>query len=133
MLSLRQNNRLFDLLIQENININQGNSHGITVLQSATEWPIHEHYYETLLNHPGISINQTNKHGETALLHSLINRKKHIMTNIFIHAIQALLTAGADPELKNNIGTTPLDAAIELKDDIVIRSIKKAIKKKHLL
>lgn len=131
MLSIKQNNTLFELLLSKKIDINRTNSYGLTALCLATKYPIHNS--KQLILHPDININQQNRCGESALLHSIINRERNPMTNIFIDTIKALLKAGADPNLANNDGLTPLAAAIKLNDEKILKIITKAIEKKQLL
>jgi len=77
-------------------------------------------------------INQQNNRGETALLHCLIKRKAYYLAGkTFISIVQELLERGADPELGNKEGITPLMAAYDLKNDVVIDLIKQAIQNKR--
>ena len=47
--------------------------------------------------------------------------------------IRDLLTAGADPELANNYGITPLDAVRFLANEEIMLIIQHAIDQKHAL
>jgi ankyrin repeat protein len=69
-----------------------------------------------------IDINQQNSEGTTALMIAIENDEANV---------KILLDAGADPEIANNNGTTPLNAAEVMGNENVINLIKEAIDKKH--
>ena len=133
MLSIKNKKTMFELLLNEKVNINNCNSYSLTALKFATEWRIRSSYYKKLLAHPDIIINQQNRHGESTLLHCLINRKKFRITNTLIRTIQDLLDADADPELANKYGLTPLAAAQQLGNRRIITIIQQAISRKQAL
>jgi hypothetical protein len=71
-----------------------------------------------------LNINQQDLQGNTALMHYLAPDMKHY----WAYAIVPLfLDAGADPELANNAGLTPLQAAQQTGDQHVIDLIQDAI------
>lgn len=101
-----------------------------------------------LTNYPQVNINQQDLQGNTALLIALetkktIQAKQQIIRNIAQvvitnksvspqeEAIQALLDAGADPELTNNEDLSPLQAAINTGNQTIIQMIQDAINKKY--
>lgn len=131
MLSL-DNKNMLKLLLEKGANINGCNVHEFTPLKLSTESPIHPRRYKKLLNHPSLNINQQNKHGESALLRCLV-RRKCAPSMIFIVMIIRLIKAGADPELANNDGVTPIKVARRLGDVLLINIIQEAIDKKHAL
>jgi ankyrin repeat protein len=131
MLSL-DNENMLKLLLEKGANINGCNAHGLTPLKLGTESPIRPQQYQNLLKHPTLTINQQNKHGESTLLRCLM-RRKHAPSIGFIVMIIRLLNAGADPELANNAGVTPMDAARQLGDVTILNIIQEKIDQKHAL
>jgi ankyrin repeat protein len=132
MMSIRRaKNDIFNFLITEGANINNCNTNGLTALALTTEWKIHASYLTQILSHPQLTINQQDKNGTSALLHCLMSRKSHPITSTFIITVKKLLDAGADPELANNDGLTPLIAAQDLGNNQLITIITKAIEEKH--
>jgi ankyrin repeat protein len=78
---------------------------------------------ECLLKNPNIIINQQTNTGLTALIWAIFSQNKSI--------INLLLNAGADPEIANDKGNTPLQMAETIKKPKIIDLIQKAIDKKH--
>ncbi|HLJ31637.1 MAG TPA: ankyrin repeat domain-containing protein, partial [Candidatus Babeliales bacterium] len=91
-------------------------------------YPFHSH---EICQYPHVKINQQNNRGETALLYSLIKRKGYRIGNLFIDTIKELLKKGADPELGNKYGLTPLMAAKDLGNNDIISLIEQAIQDKQ--
>jgi hypothetical protein len=131
------NNPMFEILLEKNANINSCNSHGISTLKLLMDVPIKFYPFKQLIKYPTLNINQQNRHGETALLRCLLLRKKRRIAPIFVSSIKELLDAGADPELADNYGITPLMAAQQLQDkaesnnERIIDLIKQAIERKY--
>lgn len=132
MITLKNNFTIFKLLLKNGAPLNTQDSRGLTVLNIATEYSIEPNYLDLLLSNQHIMIDQRNNQGETALLHCLINRAISPLTSVFRSSIKKLLKAGADPELADNSGYTPLAAAETLEVEKTIDLIKKAIKKKYV-
>lgn len=132
MLSTKRYNPMFELLLEEEekVNINTCNNQGVTLLNLLTESSFDSKHCMTIITHPKLIINQQNKRGESALLRCLIRKKPTRITLVFITIIRELLKAGADPELGNKYGETPLTAAQQLNDERVISLITEAIKNK---
>ena len=136
MISLDYSYNMFTLLLNAGANINGCNSHGLTPLKLVTIYPINPEYTK-LLTQPDLNINQQNKYGESALLRCLIRRKDspqnlgQRITASFLTMIAKLLNAGADPELANHAGMTPLDAAQRLRNEEILLIIQHAIDQKH--
>ncbi len=63
------------------------------------------------------SLNIINKYGDSPL-HIAVSKKKYYITKI-------LLSAGANPNLKNRAGETAVDVAKRLKDKVSIEVIKR--------
>jgi hypothetical protein len=84
-----------------------------------------------LCQYPKTKLNEQNKYGETALSRGLGIYKNYYVSPYFIKNIQILLDAGADPELANNNGLTPLQLAQQIGDQEIIDLIQNAIEKKH--
>ena len=115
-------------------NINTVTPHGLTALHlSAGMSPLYPFSCNKICEHPEININQQNNRGETALLYSLIRRKGCSIGNLFIKAIEKLLEKGANPELGNKYGLTPLKAAHDLGNKHIISLIEQAIQNKQRL
>lgn len=131
------NNHMFTILLEKGANINCCTAHGLTPLTLALEYPMELQKYKTILRHPQLTINQQNRRGESALLHCLLRRQRLRIglrtTPFFIEVVGELLAAGADPELANNAGLTPLDAAKILEDNHLIHIIQDAIEQKSHL
>jgi ankyrin repeat protein len=121
------------------MNINGSPIHPVTLQHPAITF---------LTNYPHVNINQQDAQGNTALLIALetkkiIKAKQQIIRDIakFViterpatpqeDLIQALLDAGADPELANNEGLTPLQAALDSGNQNIIQLIQDAITRKH--
>lgn len=137
MMSINQTDSIFSYLLEKGANINGSTAHGLTVLKFVITWPINNAFFNKIINHPLLDINKQNKHGETALLHCIINRKNRPTTNLFVKTIKTMLDKNANPELKNNYGLSPLNAAHELNNgplnnkQTVIQLIEDAIAKKR--
>jgi ankyrin repeat protein len=86
-------------LIQAGANVNQANPAGITALMMIAE--INNPFaMQQLIDNPNININQKDNEGNTALMHAIRAKNKL--------AIKALLDSGANPDLPNKKGITPL-------------------------
>ena len=80
------------------------------------------------MKNKGLDINQRNNNGETAFMMN-VNRKSPELSKFSI-----LLNAGADPEIPNNAGLTPLQALQTMQQpgyQQFINHIQKAIARKH--
>ena len=71
------------------------------------------------------TVDLTNIDGNTALLQSVLSKAS------LLDPIKLLLSAGANPELANKDGLTPLQAAQKTGNQPIITIITKAIKEKH--
>lgn len=149
------NERILQSFLQQQpgIDINLPNKEGKTALMIAINGrriPGHLPAIEFLKNYPLVNINQQDFKGNTALLIALetsrIIHNKTVITpgaNIFLPTyikkevkpkafiIRDLLKAGADPELANNEGLTPLQAAKNTNNNKIIQLISDAITKKN--
>ena len=121
----------FDLL-KNHIDINNSTNHNVSALNFVTNYPINLNWLNIILSQPHLKINQQNKRGETPLLRCLLHRKKKI-SYVFTKAIKMLIKAGADPELGNNRGITPIIQAKQLKNERVINLIADAIASRQKL
>jgi hypothetical protein len=85
---------------------------------------------QLLCNYPTININQKNKSsGDTPLITTIVDNNTNL--EFKLNGVQLLLNAGADPELANSNGLTPLQAAKESGDQEIIDLIQNAIDNKH--
>ena len=78
----------------------------------------HADTVRTLLSQPDAKINGRDENGNTALIEAA--RFGHDQV------VQVLLTAGADPKLKNNEGKTAMMLAVQGGHDDVVRVLKTA-------
>ena len=116
------NYSIIQILLNGGADITKTDVNGNTALIIAVNLS-HIEAIECLLNNPHIIINQQNNSGYTALLIALFRGRKSI--------IKLLLDAGADPELANYEGLTPLQAAQQTGNQEVIDLIQDAIRNKH--
>ena len=124
------NNPMMQLLIKYGADVNKVNSKGLTALMLAA-YIKKVDAVQCLLNNPNIAINQQDKKGGTALM-AAIDTRNRVMNKFIIKSIvKLLLDAGADPELANFAGLTPLQAAQQTGDQEVIDLIQDAIDKKY--
>ncbi len=84
-----------------------------------------------LIGHPKTQPNAKDNKGNTPLLCALESCDIWPVPSIFAEIIQQLLEKGADPELGNNDGLTPLKQAENMKNLTLINLFKDAIVKKH--
>ncbi len=101
-----------------------------------------------LISSSGQYIDLKNNYGlsrQTALITALVNAQSYIRSTqpentpekqkeaieLYREIIQLLLNHGADPELADDKGITPLEAAIELDDIKIVQMIHNAINKKY--
>ncbi len=133
--SIQENLLMIDCLLQQGSNINQTTNKGKTALMLAAECSNASFSIEKLLTYSVININQQDENGNTALMYAI--KGGNLIDNI--NVIELLLNAGADPEIANNEGLTPLQAAktrprrldpIE-RIQHMINLIEEAIDKKH--
>ena len=115
------------LLNTKKVNINAADTFGMTILMSCA-LKAQPELVTLLCEYPGININQKHHNGETALLFlcELFTTDSIISKNMEI-----LINAGADPEMPNKQGLTPLKAIIQSRNEEAINLIKEAIRKKH--
>lgn len=128
MIAVNQNNlSIIQKLLNKGADINLADFDGLTPLMfAATNGFIDVVQY--CANYPTITINQQSKKGNTALMVALYAEKSLIIKR---QLIQLLLAAGADPEMGNNDGTTPLKIAQAIGDAEILSLINKAILKKR--
>ncbi len=126
---------LFDFLVSLGADINFANNEGITPLMVAAEsgcsYDLHSDFQKLITAHKKFNINQQDFNGNTALMHALV------VVGDDTDVINSLLDAGADPELTNFNGVTPL-AYIKKTSwnifedkDAIINLLEQAIKKKY--
>ena len=131
MFCITRYNNAFNYLLKVS-NINAKTPHGLTALHlSVGITPLYPFHSHEICQYPHVKINQQNNRGETALLYSLIKRKGYRIGNLFIDTIKELLKKGADPELGNKYGLTPLMAAKDLGNNDIISLIEQAIQDKQ--
>jgi ankyrin repeat protein len=78
---------------------------------------------------PTVNVNQQDLQGNTALMHIIFTASPYWVNPQVI--IQDILDAGANPELANYEGLTPLAAAQQTRNRRIIDLIQNAINKKH--
>ena len=96
---------------------------------------------KNLLQSPYINLNVKTNYGYTALLDTILGVKLYrdatshpraaILLTAFLEIAQLLLDHGADPEIANKYGETPLILAQQIGDQELIQMIQDAIAKKH--
>lgn len=121
-----QTDKIKWLLNTNTIDINYTNIFGATALTLAVT--TNPQIIQLLCNYPGINVNQTTDNGSTALL---ILCENSISKTFNPQSIRILLDAGADPEIANNAGTTPLKIVEQYENLDAIYMIRRAIAKKH--
>lgn len=132
-----RNEEFFSLLLEKESNFNKLTPQNKTLLMRAVQFPIKTSLVKKIIEHPSVTIDQQNNHGRTALSHCIKDRKKHRVTEAFISTIKNLLIKGADPELTDNKGKSPLTRAQKLSDshpamkNRAIQLIEAAIAKKN--
>jgi hypothetical protein len=110
-------------ILEKGVKINQYNGYGITALMRAkTAMSI-----RLLCSMPNININQQDFDGNTALMHVIKWYHPRPIYSPFSIKIKILLAAGADPEIADNNGVTPLQAAQQTRDQEIIDLIQNAI------
>lgn len=115
------------LLNTKNINVNYANKFGITALMECAITADHN-TLRLLCNYPTININQKNNNGDTALMMLC----KYSPTAQFNRQnLRVLVNAGADPDIANNKGLTPLQAVNNGNNQNAIDLITEAIDTKH--
>lgn len=110
------------------VNIRQ-ESNGRNALMIALS-TFHRSLIPELINHPHLQLNARDNKGNTPLLCALERYNSWSVPELF-KTIQQLLEKGADPELGNDDGLTPLIAAEKTQIREAIELIKDAIVKKH--
>jgi len=128
MIAVNQNNLpIIQKLLAHGANINLADFEVITPLMfAATNGYVDVVQY--LATYPTITINQQSKKGNTGLMVALYSSNNLMIKR---QLIQQLLAAGADPEIANKSGTTPLKLAQAIGDAEILSLINKAILKKH--
>lgn len=123
------------LLLNNGADVNKADNEGKTALMhsvSPEEYGLDIEIVKYLLTNPTIAINQKDKRGNTALMTALNTNYDDSYEDVEMKTvIELLLDAGADPEIANNDGLTPLQAAQETEDQEVINLIQEAIGKKN--
>ena len=132
MMSMGHNNPLRYILLEQGAHINGCNAQGVSALALiVTTQLIHYPHFCSLINAPNININQQDINGATPLLQSLLSRKKYLISTSFYRVIMGLLNAGADPEIADKQGNTPLSVARSLNNRRTIELIENAIADKY--
>jgi len=131
-------------LIATGIDVNKTNSQGITALMLASKdqrtsaigallkitSPDDQELNKFIQTLPTVNIDQQDLQGNTALLYSIITTQRRGNLNPST-ITEDLLNAGADPELANFNGLTPLAAAQQNGNPAIINLIQNAINKKN--
>ena len=104
-----------DYLIEEEVNINQASSNGNTALLIAAARSTQAMMEKLIL--AGANVNQCNHSLNTAL---------HIVPNGNLQETELLLANGANPNVLNNEGRTPLIEAIEKNRHDIVTTLLKA-------
>jgi ankyrin repeat protein len=90
----------------------------------------HQIGYIKLLVSTGIDINSQNNYGNTALHYPIFNVLKNKMYLPYSKEIvKNLVEEGADPNVKNKDGKTPMDLAVESEENELINLMKSSIRK----
>ena len=134
MIALKYNYSMIQPLLLQGADINTANSDGITALMFAVEHNLWLHSIDILLTSKDLIINKQDLDGNTALMRCCLNTKQNNPPHHKIinkRMINTLVNAGADPELANFAGLTPLAAAQATGDQEIIDLIQDAIAKKH--
>jgi len=118
-------------LLSQGVNINATDKNGTTALMFAAKTRNVGAAQELCKYRKFLDINKQDEYGNTALLYSLFQSPYHFAHVTFIGISQAILDAGADPELANNDGVTPLQVAQKIHHQKAIRIITQAIDKKY--
>ena len=110
------------------INVNKASTLGMTALMLSALNSTDPETVKLLCEYPTININQQDNEGNTALmlLCKFCNTERFKLENLKI-----LIDAGADLEIPDNEGVTPLQEAMQLGNNEVINLINEAINKKH--
>ncbi|HLJ31292.1 MAG TPA: ankyrin repeat domain-containing protein [Candidatus Babeliales bacterium] len=131
-------------LIATGIDVNKANPQGTTALMLASKdqrtsairalvkltSPNDQELNKFIQTLPTVNIDQQDLQGNTALLYSIITTQRRGDLNPST-ITQYLLNAGADPELANFNGLTPLAAAQQNGNPAIINLIQNAIYKKY--
>lgn len=126
IIAMDQGPKMIKYLLSKGVNINAQSEEGITALMFACSllnfWAI-----DTLTKNSTITINQQDHKGNTALMH-LCNNPLHIIP---VKAIfKLLINAGANPNLANKDGLTPIDILLTKdQNDPNIKEITHYLKK----
>ena len=129
---VNENYHMIQLLPTLGANINMINTEGIkmTALMFAARYKHNQIVF--LLRCPNLNINQQDLQGNTALMHYFASDLPRYLP---YSIVLIFLDAGADPELANFAGQTPLQAAQQLGNevnaDLIINLIQYAINEKH--
>lgn len=120
--------RIFFLLNIGEINVNKANSSGMTALMFSAVNFTNPETIKLLCQYPTININQQDNEGNTALmlLCKLCNTERFKLENL-----KVLIDAGADLEIPDDAGITPLQEVTQLGNNEVIELINDAINKNH--
>lgn len=132
-----QNNNIsmIKYLLDKGVNVNQCNGRGTTALMRSRKTLS----IRLLCSAPDININQQDFDGDTALMYAIKTYAAHVLiletastlvdpTTI---RVKILLAAGADPEIADNNGVTPLQAAQQTENQDIIDLIQNAIDERH--
>jgi ankyrin repeat protein len=123
MLAIKNNSPTAELMLKHSrrIHINRTNIHGETPLMYAI---MHKNMnaISALCRNKNIQINKQDNYGNTALMHCLINYANNPETT---QIISLLLAHGAEPEIENKDGVSPLNFAKNINDASLINLLKK--------
>jgi hypothetical protein len=114
--------KIESLLATNRVNINYQNAYNETALIACAYTNDNPTVLQLLCKSPNIHINLQDNHGNTALMATCLSKKNK---NLQSACIFILLYEGANPEIANNKGKTPLDIHKEVK------SLQDAIQKRR--
>lgn len=104
-------------LLNKNININLQDKNGSTVLHYICDYPDLE--IAKLLIEKGVDINARDKYGNSAIWYAVGNCKGRNYD-----LVELIMKYNPDIHLKNNVGKSPLDSAVQDGDEKLIRMLQ---------
>ena len=120
------NGKAIGLLLQEGADVNILDPTGRNALLVSVG--SHQKEYIELLKSNGIDINSQDIDGNTALHYPLINvLENKLYLPYSTEIVKILLEEGADPQVKNKEGKSPMDLAVESEESELINLLKSSI------
>jgi ankyrin repeat protein len=122
------NEKAIELLLQEGADMNILDPTGRNALLVSVG--SHQKDYIGLLVSMGIDINSQDNEGNTALHYTLINVLKNKMYLPYSkELVKIMVEEGADPNIRNKEGKSPMDIAVEAADNELTDLLKSSIRK----